>query len=151
MKVCIGGTFDILHKGHKKIIDKAFDIAGKQGSVFIGITSDFMTKKKGDTKPLIERRKSIEQYLIKKNYYNRAIIKKINDKFGPTMKEDFDVIVVSPETKPTANEINNRRIFYGKKPIKIVQIPYVFSEDKIHLSSSRIKKGEIDENGKILS
>ena len=39
MKVCIGGTFNPLHKGHKLLIDKAFEVAGKQGSVFIGITT----------------------------------------------------------------------------------------------------------------
>ena len=39
MKVCIGGTFNLLHKGHKLLIKKAFEVAGKNGSVLIGVTS----------------------------------------------------------------------------------------------------------------
>ena len=44
MKVCIGGTFDTLHKGHELLIDKAFQTAGEQGSVFIGITKGEIQK-----------------------------------------------------------------------------------------------------------
>ena len=40
MKVCIGGTFNTLHKGHKKLFDKAFQISGKNGDVFIGVTKE---------------------------------------------------------------------------------------------------------------
>jgi len=46
MRVCIGGTFEFLHKGHKKLIDKAFEIAGKNGFVFIGLTTSEFTKRK---------------------------------------------------------------------------------------------------------
>lgn len=151
MKVCIGGTFDILHKGHKTIIDKAFQIAGKQGSVFIGITTDSMAKKKGEIKPLIDRKKSVERYLIKKKYYDRVTIKSIDDKYGPAIKEDFETIVVSPETKYTAYEINNKRKIYGKKPLEIVEISFVFAKDNKPINSSRIRKNEIDENGRILN
>ena len=38
MRVCLGGTFNILHKGHKRLFDKAFEVAGEDGSVHIGIT-----------------------------------------------------------------------------------------------------------------
>ncbi|MCK5112568.1 MAG: adenylyltransferase/cytidyltransferase family protein, partial [Thermoplasmatales archaeon] len=51
MRVCIGGTFNILHKGHKSLIKKAFEIAGKKGSVFIGVTSGEVIKRKEDIKP----------------------------------------------------------------------------------------------------
>ena len=44
MKVCIGGTFDTLHKGHELLIDKAFQTAGEQGSVLIGITKGEIQK-----------------------------------------------------------------------------------------------------------
>lgn len=46
MKVCLGGTFFPLHKGHKTLLRKAFQVAGSKGSVFIGVTSVSMTKKK---------------------------------------------------------------------------------------------------------
>ena len=46
MKVCVGGTFNYLHKGHRDLISKAFEIAGKDGSVLIGLTSEEMAKYK---------------------------------------------------------------------------------------------------------
>ena len=63
MKVCIGGTFDKLHKGHKTLIKKAFETAGDKGSVFIGITTDNFAKDKKNVKPLNERIKNIKKYL----------------------------------------------------------------------------------------
>ena len=150
MKVCIGGTFNILHKGHKLLIDNAFQISGKNGSVFIGLTTGEIIKEKKDVKPFDVRKKVIEQYLIEKGLINRTIIKPIKDKYGPSIDGDFDAIIVSPETKKTAEEINRIRKKKGLKPLEIVQIPYVLADDGLPISSSRIIKDEIDVNGKIL-
>ena len=150
MTVCIGGTFNILHKGHKLLIDKAFQIAGKKGSVFIGLTTGEIIKRKIDVKPFEIRKKTIEQYLHKKGFFERTIIKPIKDKYGPSINGEFDAIVISPETRKTAEEINNKRRKNGRKPLKIVQIPFVLADDGFPVSSSRIIKDKIDENGKIL-
>jgi pantetheine-phosphate adenylyltransferase len=150
MRVCIGGTFNILHKGHKQLIDKAFETAGIRGSVFIGITTGESTSGKKDVKPMMNRKASIEQYLSKREFINRATIGPIEDKYGPSVKEEFDAIVVSPETVNTAKEINKKRKRLNKKPLKIIQIPFVLAEDNKPISSSRIKKKEIDEYGNIL-
>lgn len=151
MKVCIGGTFNPLHKGHKLLIDKAFEVAGKRGSVFIGITTGEITKEKSDIKSFEKRKKAIEQYLHEKSFIERAVVKPITDKYGPSVKDDFDSIVISPETRKTAEEINKKRKQKGKKPLEIIQIPFVLAEDGCPISSSRIRKHEIDENGRLLS
>jgi len=106
----------------------------------------------GDTtsKSFEERKKTIEQYLLKKKCIDRATIKPIKDKYGPSIKDEFDAIVISPETKPAAEEINDKRRRNMKKPLKIVQIPFVLANDGTPISSSRIRKKEIDENGRIL-
>ena len=140
MRVCIGGTFDILHKGHKNLISKAFQIAGKQGSVFIGVTTGEINKRKKDVNSLELRKKSIEQYLSRKGFIDRAIIRPIKDKYGPSVEEEFDAIVVSPETVKTAEEINKIRKEKGMMPVKITQIPFVLANDGFPISSSRIKK-----------
>ena len=150
MKVCIGGTFDILHRGHKLLINKAFEIAGKFGYVFIGITTGEMINKKGDGKCFKEREKTVEEYISKKKLSGHYLIKPIYDKYGPSLKEDFDAIIVSPETRPTAKEINKIRRQNSKKPLQIIQIPFVLADDNISISSSRIKNKKIDEEGRIL-
>lgn len=43
-KVAVGGTFQYLHDGHARLIEKAFEIAGS-GKVYIGLTSDEMLQK----------------------------------------------------------------------------------------------------------
>lgn len=150
MKVCIGGTFNVFHKGHKLLINKAIRTAGKQGYLFIGITEGDIIKTKENIKPFEERKKMINNYILEKNAAPKVEIKPIKDKYGPSIKEDFDTIVVSPETAKTAEEINKKRKQIKKSPLKIVQIPFVLADDDKPISSSRITRGEINENGEIL-
>lgn len=147
MNICLGGTFYPLHNGHKLLLRKAFQVAGPTGSVFIGVTSASMAKKKKGIASFESRKQSIERFLVEENVISRAIIQSISDKFGPTLKGDFDAIVVSPETRPTAKEINTKRKDLGKKPLQIIVIPFVLSEDGKPISSSRIRRKEIDEKG----
>jgi len=151
MKVCIGGTFDIIHKGHELLISKAFEMACENGTVFIGISSDNLIKNKKATRSFYSRKKLVKKFLEKKETHNKTIIKKISDKFGPTLDEEFDVIVVSPETVKTAEEINKIRKNKGKKPIKIIKIPFVLADDGKPISSTRIRNGEINTEGHIIA
>jgi len=147
----MGGTFSPFHKGHKILIDKAFELAGEEGSVFIGIATGEIIKEKQGVKSFEERKKIVERYLCRKGFVERAIVKPIKDKFGPSVTGEFDAIVVSPETYKTGEEINKKRKKMGKKSLKIIQISFVLAEDGRSISSSRIKKHEIDEEGQILS
>jgi pantetheine-phosphate adenylyltransferase len=151
MRVCIGGTFNPLHKGHKLLIEKAFEVAGKQGSVFIGITTGEIVKGKMDVESFEGRKKVIEKYLYVKDFIKRVTVKPIIDKYGPSIEEEFDAIVISPETRKTAEEINKKRKQNGRKPLEIIQIHFVLAEDGHPISSSRIRKHEIDKDGRLLS
>jgi len=46
--VATGGTFDIIHKGHMALLNKAFTISSK---VIIGLSSDELVKKNGKKMP----------------------------------------------------------------------------------------------------
>jgi len=151
MKVCIGGTFDIIHKGHELLIIKAFEIAGENGNVFIGVTKDDLITNKKGTRSFPYRKKSIKEFLEKKGILTKAIIKPIKDKYGLAIDENFDVIIVSPETIKTAEEINKIRKKAEKKPIVIVKIPFVLADDGKPISSTRIRNGEIDIEGHIIA
>ena len=150
MKICIGGTFNIFHKGHKILLNTAIEKAGIDGYLFIGVTSNNMIKSKKYALNFEDRKKNITKYLSNIEINCKIEIKKINDKYGPSITEDFDGIVVSPETRNTAEEINNRRRKINKKPLLIFEIPFVLADDIKPISSTRIFKSEIDEKGKIL-
>jgi pantetheine-phosphate adenylyltransferase len=146
-KVVVGGTFDILHKGHKALFKKAFEL----GVVTIGLTSDVFAKKIKKRKVVgFNQRKMELENFIKKDFKLWPKILKIEDKFGPTLEEDFDYIIVSPKTYKTALLINKERQERNKKPIEIVKINFVLAEDRKSISSTRILKGEINEKGELL-
>jgi len=136
-KVVLGGTFDVLHKGHEALLKKAFSL----GEVTIGLTSDKMARKLKRRKVnLFKERKLVLEKFIKKNFSKRFQIIKIEDKFGPTLKKEFDYIVVSPETYPGAVLINKERKKRKKRPIKIVKIKFVLGRDGKRISATKILK-----------
>jgi len=151
MKVCIGGTFNILHKGHKKLIDKAFETAGENGSVFIGVTKGEILKNKKFLIPFDKRVNSIKKYLIEKDYNKQAIIKPIYDIYGEAVDKEYEAIITSVETVENAKKINEKRIKEGIKPLKIITIDLVLAKDNKLISSTRIFNKEIDDEGKKLN
>jgi len=150
MRVCIGGTFNQLHEGHKSLIKKAINVAGKKGSIFIGITTSEIIKGKEDVQTYKIRKEAVEQFLSKEKLTENVTIRPIHDKYGPSVEKDFDAIVVSPETIKTAYEINRKRKEKGRKALEIVKIPFVLAKNNKPISSTRIRKKEIDENGRPL-
>lgn len=148
MKVCLGGTFYPLHKGHQQLLRKAFQVAGPQGFVFIGVTTSAMAKKKGPIASFEKRKAILMQFIQEERVFPKVSIQPLTDKYGPALYDDFDAIVVSPETEKTAEEMNRKRIQHGKQPLQIFVIPFVLSEDGKPISSTRIRHKEIDENGR---
>ena len=56
-----------------------------------------------------ERRKELEEYIEKQGWKNKVRILPLKDVYGTAVEEDFDAIVVSPETEKRAKEINEIR------------------------------------------
>ncbi len=150
--VAVGGTFDKLHKGHKSLLTKAFE-AGHQ--VLIGLSSDrFATEmaKPHITAPYAQRLKELEGFLRKQGLLQRAKIIRIDDPYGVLLsfKEPVEALVVSKETEPTALKINKKRKSLGLSPLEIIAIKMVPSENHATISTTRIRNGEIDREGRIL-
>jgi pantetheine-phosphate adenylyltransferase len=148
VRVAVGGTFQPLHDGHKLLLRTAYSLDGR---VDIGLTSDRMARSARirDVEPYAEREKRLREW-IRKNIGEEPRIEKLEDPYGTAAEEDYDYIVVSPETFPVAVKINELRKEKGLKPIAIVRVDYVLAEDGKPITSTRIVRGEIDPHGNLL-
>ncbi|NPA76117.1 MAG: inosine/xanthosine triphosphatase [Euryarchaeota archaeon] len=143
MKVVLGGTFEYMHRGHRALLEKAFEIGE---SITIGITADNF--KEGVQKDFATRSEEVRKFA--ERFGKKFRIVKIHDLYGPTLTEDFDAIVVSEETRVNAELINREREKRNMKPMKIITIPIYLAQDLLPISSRRIRAGLIDEEGKRL-
>ena len=144
--VAIGGTFDILHDGHKALLKKAYAL----GDVIIGLVSDEMARRKARVSNTFDTRKKIVVAYVKALTGTNPVIVALDDPYGPALKHKFDYIVVSPDTFRTAEEINTLRSQRGLPSIKIVCVDFVLAQDGQPISSTRIHRGEIDDHGVLL-
>ncbi len=148
--VATGGTFDHLHKGHEALLRKSFEVGEK---VVIGVTSDEFATREGKKPDMSyeERVSRLKEY-IEKNFPGREyIISRLDDYFGPGIASpEVEAIVVSPETLgrvPLANKLRQEK---GFGPLQVIVVDYVLAEDGLPISSTRIRKGEIDKEGKLM-
>ena len=151
MKVMVGGTFDPLHDGHRFLISRAFEIAGPDGEVTIGLTSEeFADRKTHPIHPFSLREAGLLNFLKEKNFPAIWNIEILHDKYGSTLATDFDALIVSEETFPVAQEINRLRRTYNRPCVEIHQIRCVLADDGRWISSTRIWRGEIDDHGHLI-
>ncbi|MCL4333007.1 MAG: pantetheine-phosphate adenylyltransferase [Candidatus Thermoplasmatota archaeon] len=149
MTVILGGTFSVLHKGHRAMLSEA---ASTGEPVIIGLTTDeFLGARKGySTPPYPLREKNLSTFL--RTISSNFTILPLNSDLGNAFSsQQYDSIVVSPETYPNALKINEKRISGNMAPLAIRLVPHVLADDLFPISSSRILSGEIDAEGKRMS
>ena len=147
--VALGGTFDIIHKGHIVLLQKGFSISSK---VIIGLTSDELATKKG--KHLLHdysQRFELLEYTIKKNFPNSHYeISKLDNDFGPAVLEGaVEALVVSEETTEKGKILNELRRQRHFAPVQVVSVQLVLAKDGKRISTTRIKNSEIDSDGNL--
>ena len=146
----MGGTFDILHIGHEVLLTTASDYGDE---ILLGLTTDSRAKKGRDSNihnSYKIRKKNLEIYLEELGFVDKFTIVPLSDDWGPSVvDEDFDAIIVSEETRNTAEKINKIRSKDGKKELLIVTVPMIKARDGKLISSSRIRNSEIDSKGNL--
>ncbi len=149
--VGVGGTFDQLHKGHMALLIKAFEVGE---TVWIGlVTDDFAKKlqKNHEVAPYNERMAELTYYLKKMSPDGRFKITPLDDAYGPAATDkELEAIVVSKETEPVAHQINEVRRHVGLAPLHVIVIDMIPAENHIPISTTRIRYGEIDRDGRLL-
>ena len=149
--VAVGGTFDIVHKGHLTLLSNAFGISDK---VIIGLTSDELAKKRGKlpTNKYEKRCENLIRIIIKEFPNVSFHISKLDDDFGPAVLEKgVEALVVSDETSNQGNILNELREKKKLQPVKIITVPMFLAKDGTRISTTRIKNSEIDVDGNLLS
>ena len=139
----VAGTFNILHEGHKALIDRAFSLGD---IVYIGITSDAMASKSRDSvNSYYIREKAVREYADAKKKCYRTF--RIEDKYGPEeMMDAVDVLVVSEETLENGKEVI-KRFSSDSKMMELSVVSIVKKDDGSKLSSTDIVKGVCSRNG----
>lgn len=144
----LGGTFDHFHAGHAHFLDFAASFAN---TLVIGITRDGLVSEKEYIESLQSfdvRLQAVRQYCEDKNYTFQLV--PLENSVGPTLGElPVDVLIVTQLTQEGGRVINALRQKKGleKLPIKVCTM---LKDAKKHIiSSTRIRKGEIDRQGRL--
>ena len=149
--VAMGGTFDIIHRGHIVLLSNAFTLSDK---VIIGLTSDELAEKKGkNIANKYEKRLENLTEIISKEFPNSSFqISKLDNDFGPAVLEpEVEALIVSDETSNQGNVLNELRAKKNLSPVEIITVPMFLAKDGTKISTTRIKNSEIDAEGNLLS
>jgi len=148
--VAVGGTFDILHIGHEKLLAKAFELGEL---VFVGVTGDRLVSRLNKdhlVRKFDVRRRDLRRLLKARGWLRRARITELKDPFGPaTRRKRLDALVVSEETRANGLRVNALRQDQGLKPLRLYVVRMVRTKDGLLLSDTRIRRGEVNPQGKL--
>ncbi len=150
MRIATGGTFDMLHDGHKALLAAAFVLDPDR--VLIGLTTDrFARETRTQVRPYVDRERSLRRYLEGGRRRNFSV-EPIDDAFGPADDlPDLDVLVVSADRAHVGKELNEARAAKGLRALEVRAVPMVLAQDGLPVQSRRIRAGTIDRRGKRLS
>jgi len=102
MKVMVGGTFDPLHDGHKRLLTRSFALAGPDGEGRDRAHNRCLCEPQGfhPIHPFAERKADLERFIAEgvvavaseKKYATRWELEPLSDRFGSALDADFDAI-----------------------------------------------------------
>lgn len=148
LSVC-GGTFDLLHKGHKDFLKT---VCAQSKKVLVGITSNRYVGKhsKATMQSYEEREKAFIAFAKKEQLLEKISFLPIDTIYIPLQWDSLPIetIFVSLETKFGADAINKKREKEGKQPLDTIIVSLTLAEDGKPISASRIRDGIIDRDGK---
>lgn len=147
--VAVGGTFDILHVGHEKLLAKAFELGEL---VFVGVTGDRLVSTLNKDHPVRKfavRQRDLRRLFKARGWIQRARITELRDRFGPAIRRKrLEALVVSEESRANGLRVNALRRNQGLKPLRLYVVRMVRTKNGLPLSDTRIRRGEVSPQGK---
>ncbi len=144
------GTFDLLHIGHKSFLKKSLELADE---VIVCITSNSYVesfKIDGEVEDFEIRKNKVVEFLISIGALDKVKIITIEDIYGPLLTNQFNsqAIAVTPENEKNAVKINIERVKKGLPKLEIKLVSMDLADDGGVISSTRIRRGEINRDGR---
>ncbi len=146
MKAAVAGTFNVLHDGHKSLIDRVFDVGDE---IFIGITTDRMSSSsRSITIPYYLREKAVREYASSKS--KRFTIFPIEDMFGPKdLMSGIDILVVSEDKMDNGKKVQNWMKENFDKELELSVVPMKLKTDGSYICSTDILAGRCSRDGRM--
>lgn len=147
MRVCVGGTFEPLHAGHKAMLRAAVNGATE---LFIGFTASGLQLRPDRAVSYWPVRARVVETVLRNELGYTGVLRMapLLDPDGPAATDPFDRIVVSPETIPGAESINKKRKRNRLKALEVVVVPHVVAQDLLPVSGTAVYAGLIDVEGR---
>ena len=143
MITAVGGTFNVLHSGHKRLLDLAFK---DSDHVLIGVTSDRMASDKGKHVPYEIRVNAVKEYVSRSSVTFEIV--EIDDMYGPAAtRSDIDTLAVSEETYGNAVKVNRERMKNGLPPLSISVVRMFTDDSGKKICASNILSGDYSRSG----
>ena len=139
--VCVGGTFDMMHYGHRKLLTLAVSsVRPDTGRLHVGVKSDDMLTRKAYARcirPYDERVAGVLDFVsnLSPAMDGRVRCVPLSDEYGPPglpvdtpsrascpgLPNDYDALVISHESLPAGRRLNiHREEVLGLRPLKLL-------------------------------
>jgi pantetheine-phosphate adenylyltransferase len=149
--VALGGTFDVLHAGHRQLLSEAFKLGDL---VLIGVTSDQFVaslNKKHQVSSFSSRVRELKRFLKTRRWSSRARISALYEPYGPAARrEKLEALMITKGTLESGRRLNRLRRQNDLGPIDLVVVGLLKAADGKPISTTRIRNGEIDLQGRVM-
>lgn len=146
--VVVGGTFDGLHAGHRRLLEESFRYAERVG---IGLTTDRLAGsnpgKGSGMGSYALRRRRLERYLVRTHPGRNWHVVPLDTPWGSIREPNVRAMTVSEETFPVALKADRWRRRLGLAPLTLLLVRTLYGDDLLPIASRRIRAGLIDGDG----
>lgn len=149
--VALGGTFDVLHAGHRLLLSEAFKIGDV---VLIGVTSDRLVAtlhKKHPVRSFSSRVRDLDRFLKTRRWSSRVRVAALREPYGPAAtRKKLQALIVTEGTLASGRRLNRLRQRNGLQPLDLFVVDLLKAADGKPISTTRIRNREIDPQGRVL-